>query len=521
MRLTDTAERNAAGLIGRRAAQYVRMSTDEQDYSTLNQQEAIAAYALAHNFVVVRTYADEAKSGLHLASRPGLKQLLKDVQAGQVDYEVILVYDVSRWGRFQDVDEGAYYEQICKFAGVRVIYCSEDFENDGSLLSILHKALERADAAHYSRRLSVRVFAGQCTLVRRGFWQGGSPGYGLRRALLDANGSPKGILRHGERKAIQSDRIILVPGPQHEVETVQRIYRLYVTGEKTTVMIANELNALGTSNGYGRPWTKTSVRKILTSEKYVGSNVFNRSSTKLKGKSVKNAPEEWIRVENAFEAVVQPSLFNAASRINNKFCQGITNVEMLSRLAVLLEKRGRLSCRIINEAEGMPHSTLYRHRFGNLAQAYAKIGYCQQGSAFEYREIKRILADRLAAVANKVIEEIERSGQAVALEGVSKTYLIGGKLLVSIFVVRHAHTASGSREWVIQSRSGFPCEQIIAVRMDPANQTPLDYSLLPTEKMHPTRVNLARRRVSSLDPYRHDTLEAMVRSIGLLVAAKG
>jgi len=38
---------------------------------------------------------------------------------------VILVYDVSRWCRFQDVDESAYYECICKRAGINFAYCAE------------------------------------------------------------------------------------------------------------------------------------------------------------------------------------------------------------------------------------------------------------------------------------------------------------------------------------------------------------------------------------------------------------
>jgi DNA invertase Pin-like site-specific DNA recombinase len=135
---------------GERAAQYVRMSTDEQDYSTLNQAEAIGAYAVAHNFTVIREYVDEGRSGLSLDNRPGLKELLNDVQSGRADFSAILVYDVSRWGRFQDVDEGAYYEQVCKRAGIRVIFCSEDFQNDGSLASTLLKVLHRVDAADYT-----------------------------------------------------------------------------------------------------------------------------------------------------------------------------------------------------------------------------------------------------------------------------------------------------------------------------------------------------------------------------------
>src|SRR5438067_4194912 len=167
-----------------RGAQYVRMSTDHQKYSIENQAIAIAAYAVQHDISVVKSYVDKAKSALTLGRRYALKQLLHDVRRGQADFEVILVYDVSRWGRFQDTDESAYYEFICKEAGVRVLYCAEIFENDGSLLSNIVKNIKRAMASEYSRELSVKVFAAQSRLVSLGFRQGGPPGYALRRELI-------------------------------------------------------------------------------------------------------------------------------------------------------------------------------------------------------------------------------------------------------------------------------------------------------------------------------------------------
>ncbi len=92
-----------------RAAQYVRMSTDHQQYSTENQADKIREYAARRNIEIVRTYADEGKSGLRIGGRQALQQLIKDVEAGNADFQIILVYDVSRWGRFQDADESAYY----------------------------------------------------------------------------------------------------------------------------------------------------------------------------------------------------------------------------------------------------------------------------------------------------------------------------------------------------------------------------------------------------------------------------
>ena len=101
-----------------RAAEYVRMSTDHQKYSTENQADRIRKYADQHGLEIVKTYADEGKSGLSIEGRDALKQLIDDVEAGAADFEVILVYDISRWGRFQDADESAYYEYICKRAGI-------------------------------------------------------------------------------------------------------------------------------------------------------------------------------------------------------------------------------------------------------------------------------------------------------------------------------------------------------------------------------------------------------------------
>src|SRR5712691_2913346 len=202
------------------AAQYVRMSTEHQQYSLENQSTAIQTYATSHGFEVVRTYSDVAKSGLVLRHRIGLRQLLQDVVSGAPAYRVILVYDVSRWGRFQDTDESAHYEFLCKSAGIPVHYCAETFINDDTLPNLIMKSLKRTMAGEYGRELSVKVLAGQKRLAQLGFKQGGVPGYGLRRMLVSADRQAKQQLAGGERKNITTDRVILVPGPSEEVEVV-------------------------------------------------------------------------------------------------------------------------------------------------------------------------------------------------------------------------------------------------------------------------------------------------------------
>lgn len=227
-----------------RAAQYVRMSTDYQRYSIQNQAAAIAAFAQKSGLTIVRTYVDEGRSGLRIKGRAGLLQLIEDVSSGQADFDHILVYDVSRWGRFQDVDESAHYEFICKQMGIKVTYCAEQFDNDGSLLSSIVKNIKRVMAAEFSRELSVKVHVGQCRIVSLGFSVGAPVGYGLRRELVDGAQRSKGLLAKGERKSLQTDRVRIQRGPEHEAAIVRWIFEQLVVGggqiQKSPVSLIGE-----------------------------------------------------------------------------------------------------------------------------------------------------------------------------------------------------------------------------------------------------------------------------------------
>jgi DNA invertase Pin-like site-specific DNA recombinase len=94
----------------KRAAEYVRMSTEHQQYSTENQRAAIQRYADERGVTIVQTFTDAGKSGLGIQGREALQELLRVVNSGSAEFGTILVYDVSRWGRFQDADEAADYE---------------------------------------------------------------------------------------------------------------------------------------------------------------------------------------------------------------------------------------------------------------------------------------------------------------------------------------------------------------------------------------------------------------------------
>lgn len=357
------------------AAQYLRMSTEHQQYSLENQSTAIQKYADTRGFGVVRTYSDAAKSGLVLKHRAGLRKLLEDVVGGTADYQAILVYDVSRWGRFQDTDESAHYEFLCKSAGVPVPYCAEAFANDGTLPSLIMKALKRTMAGEYSRELGVKVLAGQKRLACLGFKQGGRPGYGLRRMLMSPSGFPKQVLASGERKSIATDRVILIHGPAHEVQCVRDIYRKLVSEKQSVYAIARELNRQGIAYVKNSKWDYQAVYGVLRHPKYSGCHVFGRTSSRLYTRAVKLPKSEWIFKHEAFEPIVDAVTFAAAQKILDERTINKSDEELLNRLRTLLVSKSRLSLRLIRDAPEMPSPSTFRRRFGSLRHSYELIGY--------------------------------------------------------------------------------------------------------------------------------------------------
>ena len=493
---------------GIRAAQYVRMSTEHQQYSTENQAEAIRRYADQRSIEIVRTYADEGRSGLRLDGRDALKQLIRDVESGAADFTAILVYDVSRWGRFQDADESAYYEYVCKRAGVAVHYCAEQFENDGSPVSTIVKGVKRAMAGEYSRELSAKVFAGQCRLIEMGFRQGGAPGYGLRRRLIDQGGNAKGELNRGEHKSIQTDRVILTLGPEEEVETVRSIYRSFVAGERVEKEIANDLNSRGIMTDLGRPWTRGTVHQVLINEKYVGNNLWNRVSFKLKKKRVRNGPDMWIRAEGAFDRVVDKELFDAAQTIIRERSRRFTDAEMLDGLRQLLERHGYLSGLIIDESEHLPSSSTYQSRYGSLLRAYQLVGFTPDRD-YRYVEINRLLRGLYPDVIAATIAAIERLGGRAEKDATTDLVTVNGEFTVSIVIARCLELATGSLRWNVRFDTSLQPDITVVLRMDRPNRTPLDYYLLPRIDMTVPRLRLAESNGLSLDAYRFETLDPL------------
>lgn len=216
-----------------------------------------------------------------------------------------------------------------RFASVHA-YVTNHFNQERSLSS----------RPRSNRGLSQNVVTGRCRLIELGYRQGGLPGFGLRRMLIDERGAEKGTLQRGGHKSIQTDRVTLVPGPREEIAIVQEIFRSFVEDWKSESEIAEALYGRGTVTDLGRAWTRGTFHQILINEKYRGNNVWNRSAFKLKKRRVRNDPEIWVRAEGAFKGIVDLDLFAASNAIIGARSSKLTDDEMLKGLKEGFEAQG-------------------------------------------------------------------------------------------------------------------------------------------------------------------------------------
>jgi DNA invertase Pin-like site-specific DNA recombinase len=487
------------------AAQYVRMSTDYQQYSTANQKAAIAAYAAAHGIEIVVTYEDSGKSGLTVSGRPALRKLIADVAAGQDVFDTILVYDVSRWGRFQDADESAHLEYLCRLGGVRLEYCAEPFSNDGTPFASICKVVKRALAAEYSRELSEKVSRGKRRLIEMGFRQGGSPGIGLRRCLVDSSGRRKAILNRGERKSIATDRVILIPGPPDEVAIVHRIYRDYVDRGLGSIAIAEALNREGVRSESGRPWSKAVVKRVLTSEKYVGDSVWARSSFKLRIARQQNPRETWARFDGAFEAVVSRSLFDQAQKVRAARSAVATDEQIVARLRTIYRKRGRITARLVKKDRFICVAAI-RRRFGSLIPAYELAGYRPERDLAFLAHNKAAQSLRTATADAIQIGLRDRGVQVERLSGACR-FLVNNEIRITVTVAQQRQSQRKHPRWLV--KPAMTTDDLrIAVLMDGHTECAKAYYFFPRAEL-PKECLLSPRNPADLEALRSNSLEPL------------
>ncbi len=336
------------------------------------QEEQVRPWAEQNGVEIIHEFADRGKSGLTAEGRPAFNDMMENWVKKRNDFEFILCLDVSRWGRFQDIDLSATYCAECKRHGKEVIYTSLGKPKKNDPLFQVYVQFERFRAAQYSKELSDKVLRGCIKIAQQGYWAGGKPPYGLARLLLDEARAPVQVLEAGQRKSIQNQRVTLCPGDAGRVEAIRRIFREFVDAGLSIADIAGGLNRDGVRAPGGGTWSGASVRRILANELYVGTLIYNRTTQKLKTPTRRNPVGEWVKTEESFEGLVAHAIFDKAQEVLARAALRYTPDSMLEQLARLFQEHGILRPSLVSADKAAPSPSTYAKRFTSLDAAYQR-----------------------------------------------------------------------------------------------------------------------------------------------------
>lgn len=465
----------------RPAAQYIRMSTDNQDLSPEIQKGAIEAYATLHGLTVVQTYLDAGKSGLTLHKRPAMKRLLSEVTDERCPYSVVLVYDVSRWGRFQDTDASAYYEYHCRLHGIDVRYVQEPFSGTDSPLAALFKNMKRTMAAEYSRELSAKTSAGQTLAVRKGFHLGTRPCLGTSRIAVSKADGTERALAPTDHKAARTEHMRWVQGPDHEIETVKRIFDLYANTELSVVKVAALLRAENIRTRNGRLISEWMLYSLLRSEAVLGNFVWGRAENK----KPRALDDPRVRRDDGFmKPIVSRATFDAVqAKLARRTHAVLTKDTILQQLRSALRLHPEMMrCEL--KAHGCACRETYKKHFGSLKAAWEAAGATQvHPRAIEYSS--STAATRIAsALCQDICTRLNALGVDCTYFGrparSNQTLLLRGKTILRVQAIWKRPRYDGE-QWSIRKVYQRHFDWVLIVRIS-GDQTPVDAFLVSREQ---------------------------------------
>jgi site-specific DNA recombinase len=314
------------------AVAYLRRSTSRQEKSLDDQRSEIEQYAAANGYKILRWFQDDGISGDATECRDGFLALHKKACSGP-DFDVILVWDQDRFGRFDSMEAGYWIHPLRK-AGVRLVSVTEGPINWDDFTGRVMYSLKQEGKHQFLRDLSRNVARGQISNAQKGLLCGQAAPYGYDRMLVDESGAHRQRIRNGEKFGKPRGwRTTLVPSDDPiKVSTVRWLFKTYVETDVGLRTLADQLNAQGVPGPSGGPWYAASIKAIFGNQNYTGTFTWakrregkyhsvaagqirerDRSEVTLspagKPHAVDNPQEAWIIFENAHEALISEALF--------------------------------------------------------------------------------------------------------------------------------------------------------------------------------------------------------------------
>lgn len=243
------------------AAIYARYSSTAQNDASIEQQIAeCEQYAQANKLTIVARFEDRAISG-RSDKRPGFQKCLR--AADRHEFQVLLAYKSNRISR--NMQSALNYEQRLANAGVRVVYCKEEFGDNATGRFMLRMMMNMNQ--FYSENMSEDI----------------------RRGMVDSvtKGKVVGSVPYGYKKGADGRYEIDEPA----AAVVREIFARYMKDEPLAG-IRRDFNERGLLTKQKKPWAKNSFHAILVNEKYTGSYTFGD-----------------VRVEDAIPAIIDKGVF--------------------------------------------------------------------------------------------------------------------------------------------------------------------------------------------------------------------
>jgi hypothetical protein len=267
--------------------------------------DALLTYACAHAMSVLHTYHDDV-SHPHF---PALQQLLADASQPARAFTAVLTPHHSWWAPATTLPDEHVLTGACAQLGLD-LHVLHPSAQDSQFIGIVVKMVKQYMAGEYARELSAKVLDGAKRMGHTGAHLGGKAGYGYRRMLIDRDGHHLGLLEHGIRKTQSTQRVILVPGPAEEIALVNWMYRQIAEDGQSISQLVTTLATRGATTDQGRPWTRPTVRTVVSSPRYIGTLMYNRTNTQLGGRRHRNAPSDVVCVPAAFPGIVPRALYD-------------------------------------------------------------------------------------------------------------------------------------------------------------------------------------------------------------------
>lgn len=461
------------------AAQYIRMSTDKQNLSPAVQKEAIAVYAGMHGLNIIATYVDDARSGLRISNREGMKKLISDVAQADCTFKTVLVYDISRWGRFQNTDASAYYDYHCVLHGVRVIYVAEALGNDSSPLASVVRNLKRVMAAEYSRELAEKSSAGQVRVLSLGYQMGPTPCLGFRREAVSEDGLKRRLLERGERKPRANDRVRWVLAPRDEVQLVREIFEEYASTDIPVRTLAKRMQAQDQRSHAGKVITESMLATLLDCEAVIGNFLWGRPANA--GSGVIQPRDAALRSEGALPAIVDADTWRLVQDKRAAWSpQRRTKGVLVDQLRNALQRVPQLTSSDLKK-NGCAAVCTYNRVFGSLSSAIVAAGgdpnAMRSGASRRYSE----RANSCFQFLRDIEELLLANGSAARSWERARLVILNNRVRIRVRFMWQQKRGRLPLWSVGRWSQPRQVEYVLLVRMNEDEKSALDFLLVPPE----------------------------------------